>query len=541
LNSLITPASHGNGCILVVDDEAKLRSLLSAHLRAAGFDVLEAKEGRQGLEMAIERTPDIIIMDIAMPTMDGITATRELKSNPRTQHIPVIMLTGLTKSQDLVVGLDAGAQDYLRKPFDLAELLARVRTVYRLVTARKELDALNDELENEVRVKTRRLEVLYGYMQKLSQAKTRDEILDLLLTCMKQATGATRVSILLTDAQNEYLVCERASGIDPEIMHNLRIRVAEGISGQVFRTGKTLAARVFGDPINQDRQYDRQAFLSTPLISTTDDKNNTIIGVINVTEKADDKPFSEEEIECVRSVADATAIALDNLERSTQLQRSVRILLQTVGHLAEYRDEETTLHLERVRNMARVLSQELSREGPYASQVNDEFVEMITQAAPMHDIGKVGVPDEILLKPGQLTEQEFDTMKTHTEIGRRVLSLPLDPAHPVPLLNTCIDIAYCHHERFDGTGYPRGIPGEDIPLAARIIALVDAYDAITSRRPYKKEKSHAEAVDVIVSERGAHFDPAIVDAFLRCQGDFDNIRARYEEPGEVLFASSAAE
>jgi putative two-component system response regulator len=132
-------------------------------------------------------------------------------------------------------------------------------------------------------------------------------------------------------------------------------------------------------------------------------------------------------------------------------------------------------------------------------------------------------------------------MKTHTEIGRRVLSLPLDPAHPVPLLNTCIDIAYCHHERFDGKGYPRAIPGEDIPLAARIIALVDAYDAITSRRPYKKEKSHADAVDIIISERGAHFDPAIVDAFLRCQEDFDRIRARYEEPGDVLVASSAAD
>jgi response regulator RpfG family c-di-GMP phosphodiesterase len=541
LNSLITTASHGNGCILVVDDEAKLRSLLSAHLRAMGFDVLEAEDGRQGLEMAVEKMPDIIIMDIAMPTMDGITATRELKSNPQTQHIPVIMLTGLTKSQDLVIGLDAGAQDYLRKPFDLAELLARVRTVHRLVMARKELDALNDELENQVRVKTRRLEILYGYMQKLSQARTRDEILDLLLACMKEATGATRVSILLTDDENQHLVCERAIGMDPGIIENLKIHVTEGISGQVFRTGKTLAARVFGDPVDQDRHYDRQAFLSTPLISTTYDKNNTIIGVINVTEKVDDKPFSEEEIECVRSIADAAVIALDNLERRTQLQHSVRILLQTVGHLAEYRDEETTLHLERVQNMARVLSQELSREGAYASQVNEEFVEMITQAAPMHDIGKVGVPDEILLKPGQLTEKEFDTMKTHTEIGRRVLSLPLDPAHPVPLLNTCIDIAYCHHERFDGKGYPRGIPDEDIPLAARIIALVDAYDAITSRRPYKKEKSHAEAVDVIISERGAHFDPAIVDAFLRCQEDFDRIRARYEEPGDVLVASSAAD
>ena len=147
----------------------------------------------------------------------------------------------------------------------------------------------------------------------------------------------------------------------------------------------------------------------------------------------------------------------------------------------------------------------------------------------MHDIGKVGIPDDILTKPGKLTDEEFQIMKMHTDIGRRVLSQALDPTHPVPLLQMCIEIAWCHHERYDGAGYPRRIRGENIPLSARIIAIVDAYDAITSARRYKAAKSHAEAVAIIRGDAGKHFDPVLVDTFLACNEQFDEIRAKYQE------------
>jgi putative two-component system response regulator len=179
------------------------------------------------------------------------------------------------------------------------------------------------------------------------------------------------------------------------------------------------------------------------------------------------------------------------------------------------------------------LAVELQRAGPYGYLVTAEFIESIVQAAPLHDLGKVGIPDEILTKPGKLTDEEFQIMKSHTEIGRRVLSQALDPAYPVPLLQMCIEIAWCHHERFDGKGYPRRIKGQDIPLSARIISLVDAYDAITSRRRYKAAKTHAQAVDIIRFESNKHFDPDIVEAFLRCAGQFDQVRHRYEETEPV--------
>jgi HD-GYP domain-containing protein (c-di-GMP phosphodiesterase class II) len=265
------------------------------------------------------------------------------------------------------------------------------------------------------------------------------------------------------------------------------------------------------------------------LISTSLEPNDRVIGVLNVTERADGAPFCEEEVEFIRSIADASAIALDNVLRRERLQQSVRVLLQTVGHLAEYRDEETTRHLERVSMMAGILAREAQREGPYAAGISDDYIDALVQAAPMHDIGKVGVPDEILAKPGKLTDEEFEIMKTHTEIGRRVLSRAVGPAYPVPQLQICIDIAYCHHERYDGKGYPRGISGEEIPLAGRIIALVDAYDAITSERRYSPAKPHEAAVQIIRSGSGGHFDPVLVDAFLRCHERFDQVRSQHAE------------
>ena len=552
------------GTILIVEDEAELRFILAVHLRAAGFEVIEAHNGVEGLDRAGKSSIDVIIMDVGLPGIDGLTATRRLKENPKTADIPVIMLTARSATNDVVKGLEAGAQEYLLKPFEVAELLARVRTVFRLASAHRDLDRMNTQLEAEVDSKARRLQVLYEFMRDLNHAKDRDEILDLLMRCVSQSIGVRRVSLFILNNTANLLICERALGLDPRQIPPMSVKEAQGITGQVFRTGRTLAAQSYSgekatrqqgnQATSQERSnssnidpqpsrngatpYARDAFVSTPLITTSLQTRDGVIGVLNVTDKNDDSPFAPEEIECIRSIADAAAIALDNVTRRVRLQQSVKVLLQTVGRLAEYRDEETTLHLERVSKFARVLAVELQRAGPYAYLVTDEFIESLVQAAPLHDLGKVGIPDEILTKPGKLTDEEFQIMKTHTEIGRRVLSQALDPAYPVPLLQMCIEIAWCHHERFDGKGYPRRIKGQDIPLSARIISLVDAYDAITSRRRYKAAKTHAQAVEIIRSEADKHFDPAIVGAFLRCAAKFDQVRERYEEVEPMESAAS---
>lgn len=517
------------GLLMVVEDDHELRFILGVHLRAAGFEVLEAVDGSAGVKLAQEKVPDIILMDVGLPVMDGITATRALKADPRTSAIPIIMLTARSSTQDVVRGLEAGVQEYLAKPFDVAELLARVRTVHRLATTHKDLDRLNNHLEQEVEIKTRRLQHLYEYMRDLNHVDTRDAVLDLLMHCVEHVTGAKRLSLLMVDGTGENLHCARSRGIDPAVADKIRVCAMQGIAGQVFHSGKTYSARAYNPSQNGNRPYQSETFLSTPLISTRLATRDGVIGVLNVTEKNDDTSFTAEEIECIRSIADAAAIALDSITRRTQLEQSVRVLLQTLGHLAEYRDEETTLHLGRVSRMSRILAEELRRGGPYADLISEDYVENLILAAPLHDIGKVGIPDEILTKPGKLTDEEFQIMKSHTEIGRRVLTQALDPAHPVPLLQMCIDIAHSHHERFDGRGYPRRIAAEGIPLEARIVALVDAYDAITSERRYSKARSHEQAVKIITEDSGKHFDPALVEAFLRCQDQFARVRARFDD------------
>lgn len=526
------------GTVLIVDDEAELRFILKAHLRAAEFEVLEACSGADALEMARERLPDLIILDLGLPDMDGITVTRALKSSARTEPIPIIILTARTGSGDIIRGLDAGAQEYLPKPFDVGELLARVRTIHRLVEAQNEAADVNYRLEAEVSAKTHRLRTLYEFMRDLNHAETRQTILDLLVNCVENTTGAKRISVFLVEEGGDSLKCERAVGIDPAAAERMQLRATEGIAGQVFRNGRTVAARTYPGTPEDKGPYTRDAFICTPLISTSLSTSDGIMGVLNVTEKSDNTEFSEDEVNCIRSIADAGAIALTNLRRRERLQHSVNVLLRTLGHLAEYRDEETTVHLERVSRLSRVLGEELRRGGSYAEQISETFIHRLVQAAPLHDIGKVGIPDDILTKPGRLTDEEYEIMKTHTEIGRRVLLQAVDPTQSVPLLGMCIEIVYCHHERFDGTGYPQGLSGTDIPLAARIIALVDAYDAMTSERRYKRAKSHEQAVEIIRGESGKHFDPVVVDAFLRCQRAFDRVRREHVERDAPILTAS---
>jgi putative two-component system response regulator len=212
--------------------------------------------------------------------------------------------------------------------------------------------------------------------------------------------------------------------------------------------------------------------------------------------------------------------------QTVEIRQTRDIALMTLAKLAESRDSETGLHLERMPEYSRLLAEAL-REGPYADQVDDEFVEWLFKSSPLHDIGKVAIPDAILRKPGPLTESEREVMRQHTTIGGDTLRSVLDQySSGHTFLTMAMEIAYSHHERWDGGGYPRGLAGQEIPLPARIVALADAYDAITSSRPYKNPESHEEAVRRIVIDKDLHFDPVLVDAFLGCEADFAAVRRR---------------
>ena len=218
-------------------------------------------------------------------------------------------------------------------------------------------------------------------------------------------------------------------------------------------------------------------------------------------------------------------------EQTVEIRQTRDIALLTLARLAESRDSVTGQHLERMAEYSRRLAEEASRE-PALGRVTEGFVDQLYKSSPLHDIGKVGIPDAILTKAGPLSPAETAVMRTHTQIGGDTLRGVIERYRGHSFLRMGMEIAYHHHERWDGSGYPRGLAGSQIPFAARVVALADAYDTITSRRPYKAAFEHEEAVRRIVKDREAHFDPVLVDVFLRCHRDFAEIRDRLtDSPG----------
>ncbi len=206
------------------------------------------------------------------------------------------------------------------------------------------------------------------------------------------------------------------------------------------------------------------------------------------------------------------------------------LLIFALARLAESRDTDTGAHLERVRTYSRILADHLSRQKKFQGTINADFVHLIYLTSPLHDIGKVAIPDSVLLKPGPLTHEEFEIMKSHTTKGAATLDAALREYPTAHYLRMARDIAASHHEWFDGTGYPTGAAREKIPLCGRIVALADVYDALTSRRIYKDAYSHDKAKAIVLHSRGTHFDPDVVDAFLANEDKFVQVANSLGDP-----------
>jgi putative two-component system response regulator len=217
-------------------------------------------------------------------------------------------------------------------------------------------------------------------------------------------------------------------------------------------------------------------------------------------------------------------------ERAERDSATRDVAIFALAKLAESRDPETGAHLERVQCFCKALAKQLQLMGAYADQIDAEFLSLLYSTSPLHDIGKVGIPDGILLKPGRLSDHEYELMKMHTTIGAETLDAALQRFPDTPFLVMARQIAATHHERFDGTGYPNRLKGDQIPLAGRIVAVADVFDALSSKRVYKEAFCHDVAKGLILKESGTHFDPAVVAAFEACEAEFHEIRDRFAEP-----------
>ena len=361
-----TPETLFKPQVLVVDDTPDNLALMSDLLRDT-CKVRVANSGERALRLlANSPLPDLILLDIMMPGMDGYEVIRQIKANPATRGIPVLFLTAKSEVEDERIGLELGAVDYLTKPVSHAILQARVKIH------------------------------------------------------------------LALKAQTDFL-------------------------------------------------RDKSAFLEAEVARRTRE---------------------------VLAVQDVTIHAL--------------------ASLAETRDNETGNHIRRTQHYVKLLAQHLSTHPRFAAKLTDAYIDGLFKSAPLHDIGKVGIPDSILLKPGKLTAAEFEIMKTHTTLGRDALErAEQELGMSVDFLSIAKEIAHSHQEKYDGSGYPQGLAGDAIPLAARLMAVADVYDALISRRVYKEPFSHEKSVVFMQQGRGTHFDPDVLDAFLALQSEFQQIAARY--------------
>ena len=234
-------------------------------------------------------------------------------------------------------------------------------------------------------------------------------------------------------------------------------------------------------------------------------------------------------------------LAAEVARRTKQLSVIQDVTIMAMASLAETRDNETGNHIRRTQHYIRVLALELRKQPKFAALLDDATIELLFKSAPLHDIGKVGIPDAILLKPGRLTAEEFEIMKTHAAIGRDAIAAAealLD--EPVSFLAHAREIAYSHQEKWDGSGYPQGLVGERIPLSARLMAVADVYDALISRRVYKPAMPHDKAVQIIREGRGTHFDPDVVDAFVTIQELCRAIAERFADSEAAVQAKAGS-
>ena len=506
------PTDVDSPCVLVVDDDEDTRTMSRRALERAGFAVRAAFDAAAAVAMASSNPPDVILMDLTTPVMDGLKCTRALKSDSKTEQIPIIIASARSDTTDIVTGLDAGADEYITKPVHPLELTTRVRSMIRL---RRELRE-NKEIRGE---QSRVLEHVSGFACEIAADASLDHVLDQTVMSAATLTGARRVTILLPDERRHRLSIVASIGG----YHGENIPIEGTALGTVFSGSVPIAvesaadARRYADGVGADLLATVPSY-AIPLRAP--DGN---VGVLCMTGRSVGGALTSFHTECLHLISNIAGSALH--ERMTRRSRDQarHSIVVALAKLAEHRDTDTGRHVERVTRFCLLLAARLSDTERYRGVITDAFLEDLERAAPLHDIGKVAIPDRILLKPGALTKDEFAVMQTHAAIGARTIRSLLERTPDVTFLVMAEEIAHCHHEWFDGGGYPQRLAGSAIPLSARIAAVADVYDAVTTKRVYKDAMSHATAAKIITGSSGRQFDPDVIAAFRAAESEIEKL------------------
>jgi response regulator RpfG family c-di-GMP phosphodiesterase len=498
--------------ILVVDDERVIREILAEFLSLEGFSVHTVEDGEKALTELRLRPYDLLITDLKMPRLSGLQLLERIEAE--RLGVLTVLMTGFGTVETAIEAMKKGAYDYLLKPFKVEEVIHVVeRALYR------------QRLQTE-NIRLREALTIYKVSEAIALSHDIDHILDVVLRAALDEVKADVATLHLRDPRSgnyeervKVIAATEATipGVPSPAFPLLTEQFAQGVP-ILAHGGK--ASRFFTE---STAPVDLSSFVAVPL-----QVRANMVGVLNVFSFTQGKKFDEGHRKMLAVLASRAASAIDNARLYGELRSTNDDLVrantsleemfqQTVAGFAQALEESdmyTRGHSERVAVYSEILARGLT--------LPDAEVRRIVQAGVMHDVGKIGVRYDMLNKPGKLTPEEVAVFREHPAKGKRILE-------PVPCLHPLIDGCWCHHEWFDGGGYPRGLSGHNIPLVGRVVAIADAYDAMTSDRAYRRALPHDVAIGEIERCAGTQFDPELAEAFVRL---IDAWRLQMRERGQ---------
>ena len=485
---------------LVVDDSPENQAVLARFMKHAGYGADLCRDGRDALQK-ISASPSgyaMVFTDINMPHMTGIELLQSIRS--RGIDTPVVMVTGYPTITLAVDCIKQGATDFLTKPFTIAHfehIIARIEKEQALEAENRQLaEVLREkqsieDLNNQLEKKIEELSVMYSISEMARHTDDMEELFDRMVEMTSIITRSDEISVFLLDRETDQLVPKRFSGPRED---RSPIPLGAGIVGKAVLEKRSVM-------LIPDKQRElpiphrsRGTFLSLPMAI-----KDEVFGVVNISKGSHDEGFTDKELHLLQNMIAKSSLTLENHALYEGLYDNLMDTLRSLIGAVEAKDLYTRDHSKRVMDYSILTAREMGL--PLAD------LETLRFAGFIHDIGKIGIQDEVLLKPGRLNDEEIAIIRTHPIIGENIIK-------PLKFLKKEQLIVRHHHERYDGKGYPDGLGGEEIPILARILAVVDTYDAITSTRPYRTAKGHAFGVEELERCSRTQFDPDAARAFL---------------------------